>query len=71
VQSSQQSSLTIIVNDDGFKEAISVLDKVKLDKDTNQDWLFSETEKFCQDRDFIPSQRKLSGDIDSQYSSYT
>lgn len=45
-------------NDDGFKEAISVLDKVKLDKDTNQDWLFSETEKFCQDRDLFNAIRK-------------
>jgi len=54
------------LNEDTFKEVIKTIDELKLDKDTNQEWLVTETEKFCQDRDLINSVRKAIMIIDGK-----
>ena len=46
------------LNEDTFKEVISTIDALKIDKDTNQEWLIAETEKFCQNRDLYNSIRR-------------
>jgi replicative DNA helicase len=46
------------LNEDMFKEVIRTVDELKIDKTTNQEWLLTETEKFCQDRDLINAVRK-------------
>ena len=46
------------LNEDTFKEVIKTIDEFKIDKDTNQEWLISETEKFCQNRDLYNSIRR-------------
>lgn len=46
------------LNEDGYKEVMSTVDSLTLDNDTNIDWLVSETEKFCQDKDLFNSIRK-------------
>jgi len=46
------------LNEDGYKEVMSTVDSLALDNDTNIDWLVSETEKFCQDKDLFNSIRK-------------
>jgi replicative DNA helicase len=46
------------LNEDTFKEVINTINELKADKDTNQEWLLSETEKFCQDRDLYNSIRR-------------
>lgn len=46
------------LNEDLFKDIIKTVDELKIDKDTNQEWLISETEKFCQDRDLYNSIRR-------------
>lgn len=54
------------LNEEMFKEVIQTVDELKIDKDTNQEWLVSETEKFCQDRDLINSVRKAIMIIDGK-----
>lgn len=54
------------LNEDMFKEVIRTVDELKIDKDTNQEWLIAETEKFCQDRDLINSVRKAIMIIDGK-----
>jgi len=54
------------LNEDTFKEVIKTIDELKIDKDTNQEWLVNETEKFCQDRDLINSVRKAIMIIDGK-----
>jgi hypothetical protein len=54
------------LNEDSFKEVIRTVDELKIDKDTNQEWLIAETEKFCQDRDLINSVRKAIMIIDGK-----
>jgi replicative DNA helicase len=46
------------LNEDLFKDIIKTVDELKIDKSTNQEWLLSETEKFCQNRDLYNSIRK-------------
>jgi len=46
------------LNEDAFKEVIRTISELKLDKDTNQEWLITETEKFCQNRDLYNSIRR-------------
>ncbi len=38
------------LNEDSFKDVIKTIDVFKIDENTNQEWLISETEKFCQDK---------------------
>lgn len=54
------------LNEEMFKEVIRTVDDLKIDKDTNQEWLVAETEKFCQDRDLINSVRKAIMIIDGK-----
>jgi archaellum biogenesis ATPase FlaH len=46
------------VNEEQYKEITKTINDLKLDKDTNQEWLLNETEKFCQDKDLFNSIRK-------------
>lgn len=46
------------LNEELFKGIIETVDKLKIDKETNQEWLISETEKFCQDKDLYNSIRR-------------
>jgi replicative DNA helicase len=46
------------LNEDLFKEIIKTVDELKVDTSTNQEWLVTETEKFCQNRDLHNSIRK-------------
>lgn len=54
------------LNEEMFKEVIRTVDELKIDKATNQEWLVSETEKFCQDQDLINSVRKAIMIIDGK-----
>ena len=54
------------LNEELFKEVIRTVNELKIDKDTNQEWLVNETEKFCQDRDLINSIRKAIQIIDGK-----
>jgi replicative DNA helicase len=54
------------LNEELFKEVIRTVNELKIDKDTNQEWLLNETEKFCQDRDLINSIRKAIQIIDGK-----
>lgn len=46
------------LNEESFKQITETIDKIKIDKDTNQEWLIEQTEKFCQDKDLFLSIRK-------------
>lgn len=46
------------MNEDQYKEIIKEVDTLSIDENTNNDWLVSETEKFCQDQDLVNSIRK-------------
>lgn len=46
------------LNEDSFKEVIKTVENLKIDSNTNQEWLLTETEKFCQDRDLYNSIRR-------------
>jgi archaellum biogenesis ATPase FlaH len=46
------------MNEDTFKEVIKAVDDLKIDKNTNLEWLIAETEKFCQNRDLYNSIRR-------------
>lgn len=46
------------LNEDSFKEVLKTVDELKIDESTNQEWLLSETEKFCQNKDLYNSIRR-------------
>ena len=46
------------LNEDSYKDVMSTVDGLGRDEDTNFDFLVSETEKFCQDKDLFNSIRK-------------
>lgn len=54
------------LNEETFKNVITTIDGLKVDKDTNQEWLLTETEKFCQDKDLFNSIRKAILILDGQ-----
>lgn len=54
------------LNEDSYKTIMAEVDTLKLDGLTNSDWLVSETEKFCQDRDLFNSIRKAILIMDGQ-----
>lgn len=54
------------LNEEAFKESMKVIDELSLDKNTNQEWLVEETEKFCQDRDLYNSIRRSILILDGQ-----
>lgn len=54
------------LNEQSYKDVMEVVDNVKLDENTNNDWLVEETEKFCQDRDLYNSIRRSILILDGQ-----
>ena len=54
------------LNEESFKQVIQTVDSLKIDTDTNLDWLVNETEKFCQDKDLYNSIRKAILILDGQ-----
>jgi replicative DNA helicase len=46
------------LNEDLYKKVNETIDQLKIDPKTNQDWLLSETEKFCQEKDLFIAIRK-------------
>jgi replicative DNA helicase len=54
------------LNEDSYKNIMVEVDTLKLDGLTNSDFLVSETEKFCQDRDLFNSIRKAILIMDGQ-----
>lgn len=54
------------LNESSYKEVSQVIDSLSVDKDTNQEWLVDETEKFCQDKDLYNSIRKAILILDGQ-----
>lgn len=54
------------LNEDSYRDVMSEVDSLALDSLTNPDWLVSETEKFCQDRDLFNSIRKAILIMDGQ-----
>lgn len=54
------------MNEDSYQTVMSAVDGLQRDLDTNLDWLVSETEKFCQDKDLFNSIRKAILVIDGE-----
>lgn len=54
------------MNEDSYKNVMSTVDDLQRDPDTNLEWLVSETEKFCQDKDLFNSIRKAILVIDGE-----
>ena len=54
------------LNEQAYKEVNAVIDELKVDDKTNQEWLVAETEKFCQDKDLYNSIRKAILILDGQ-----
>jgi len=54
------------LNEDSYKQVMSTVDDLSVDKATDIDWLVSETEKFCQDKDLFNSIRKAILVIDGE-----
>lgn len=54
------------LNESSYKEVIEAVDSLSIDDKTNQEWLVSETEKFCQDKDLYNSIRKAILILDGQ-----
>jgi replicative DNA helicase len=46
------------LNENTYSSVMSSIDNLTIDPNTNIDWLFQQTEKFCQDRDLYNSIRK-------------
>lgn len=54
------------MNEQSFKDVNANIDDLKIDKNTNQEWLIKETEKFCQDKDLYNSIRRAILILDGQ-----
>lgn len=54
------------LNESAYKEVVGLIDELKIDKDTNHQFLVDETEKFCQDKDLYNSIRKAILILDGQ-----
>lgn len=54
------------LNENLFKEISDAIGRFSVDANTNQEWLVSETEKFCQDKDLFNSIRKAILIMDGQ-----
>ena len=54
------------LSEEVFKEVNQIIDELKVDKETNQEWLVNETEKFCQDKDLYNSIRRAILILDGQ-----
>jgi archaellum biogenesis ATPase FlaH len=58
------------LSEDMFKGVMSVVDSLKVDHATNQEWLLQETEKFCQNKDLYNSIRRAILILDGQDKEY-
>lgn len=58
------------LNEEGFKQVMQSVDELKIDPNTNLDWLVAETEKFCQDKDLYNSIRRAILILDGQDKEY-
>ena len=58
------------LNEEMFKDVNKIIDSLKTDEKTNQEWLVTETEKFCQDKDLYNSIRKAILILDGQDKEY-
>lgn len=58
------------MNEESFKAVVTTVDQLKTDPNTNQEWLVSETEKFCQDKDLYNSIRRAILILDGQDKQY-
>jgi replicative DNA helicase len=58
------------LNESSYKEVVSLIDELKVDKDTSGEFLVNETEKFCQDKDLYNSIRKAILILDGQDKEY-
>lgn len=58
------------LSEDMFKSVVTIVDELKIDEKTNAEWLLSETEKFCQDRDLFNSIRKAISILDGKDKEY-
>lgn len=54
------------LNEQSFKDINLNIDELKIDTNTNQEWLIKETEKFCQDKDLYNSIRRAILILDGQ-----
>jgi replicative DNA helicase len=54
------------LNESSYKEVVTLIDELKVDKDTNEHFLINETEKFCQDKDLYNSIRRAILILDGQ-----
>src|SRR6056300_345013 len=54
------------LNEDLYSQVSELITELKVDKDTNVDFLLSETEKFCQDKDLYNAIRKSINILDGQ-----
>ena len=54
------------LNEDAYKNILQTVDEFQVDKKTSDDFLISETEKFCQDKDLYNSIRKAILILDGQ-----
>lgn len=54
------------LNDEAHKETLNLIDSLKIDEKTNDEWLLDQTEKFCQDKDLYNSIRKAILILDGQ-----
>ncbi len=54
------------LNEQSFKEVNTNIDELRIDTNTNHDWLVKETEKFCQDKDLYNSIRRAILILDGQ-----
>lgn len=54
------------LNESSYREVIGLIDDLRIDKDTNQQFLVDETERFCQDKDLYNSIRKAILILDGQ-----
>lgn len=54
------------LNEDSYKNILQTVDEFEIDKNTNNDFLISETEKFCQNKDLYNSIRKAILILDGQ-----
>lgn len=58
------------LNEQSYKDINEVIDQFQIDEKTNPDWLISETERFCQDKDLYNSIRKAILILDGQDKEY-
>lgn len=54
------------LNEQSYKDVMELVNEIKVDENTNNDWLVEETEKFCQDRDLYNSIRRSILILDGQ-----